>query len=88
MAEPKRKSKVWQNFGQLVSGRLVSAVLTLLATACMARALGPEEFGLIVLMHTYVLAVRAFFNLKPAETFVRFGVPLMDAGDKAQVNQL
>lgn len=88
MAAPKRKSKVWQNFGQLVSGRLVSAVLTLLATACMARALGPEEFGLIVLMHTYVLAVRAFFNLKPAETFVRFGVPLMDAGDKAQVNQL
>ena len=54
----------------------------------MARALGPEEFGLIVLMHTYVLAVRTFFNLKPAETFVRFGVPLMDTGDTAQVNRL
>jgi len=54
----------------------------------MARALGPEEFGLIVLMHTYVLAVRAFFNLKPAETFVRFGVPLMDAGDTSALNRL
>ena len=54
----------------------------------MARALGPEEFGLIVLMHSYVLMVRALFNLKPAETFVRFGVPLMDAEETAKVNQL
>jgi len=54
----------------------------------MARALGPEEFGLVVLMHTYVLTVRALFNLKPAETFVRFGVPLIDLGDTARVNQL
>jgi len=54
----------------------------------MARALGPEEFGLIVLMHSYVLMVRTLFNLKPAETFVRFGVPLMDAEETAKVNQL
>lgn len=83
-----RTSSVWKNFGHLVSGRLVSAILTLLATACMARALGPKEFGLVVLMHTYVLTVRALLNLKPAETFVRFGVPLIDLGKKEEVGQL
>ncbi len=87
-SRPSQKSKVWNNFGQLVTGRLVSAVLTLLATAVMARALGPSEFGLVVLLHTYVLTVRALLNLKPAETFVNFGVGLIDAGDKAQTNRL
>lgn len=81
-------SKVWSNFGQLVTGRLVSAILTLLATAVMARALGPSEFGLVVLLHTYVLTVRALLNLKPAETFVNFGVGLIDVGNKAQASRL
>lgn len=66
----------------------MSAILTLLATACMARALGPQEFGLVVIMHTYVLTARALFNLKPAETFVRFAVPLMDTNEVPKVNQL
>jgi len=39
-------------------------------------------------MHTYVLTVRTFFNLKPAETFVRHGVPLIDRGETEQVNKL
>lgn len=85
---PRKDSRVWKNFGQLVSGRLVSAVFTLVATAVMARALGPGEFGLVVLLHTYVLTVRALFNLKPAETFVNFGVGLIDSGNKPQVNRL
>ena len=85
---PAKDSKVWSNFGQLVTGRLVSAVLTLLATAVMARALGPAEFGVVVLLHTYVLTVRALLNLKPAETFVNYGVGLLDAGDTAQINRL
>ena len=81
-------SRVWNNFGQLVTGRLVSAVLTLVATAVMARSLGPAEFGVVVIMHTYVLTMRALFNLKPAETFVRFAVPLIDKNDLAGINQL
>ena len=71
-----------------MTGRLVSAVLTLVATAVMARSLGPAEFGVVVLMHTYVLTMRALFNLKPAETFVRFAVPLIDKNDLAGINQL
>lgn len=82
------KSRVWQNFGQLLTGRVLSAVLTLMATAVMARTLGASEFGLVVLMHTYVLTARALLNLKPAETFVNFGVPLIDGGETEQVNRL
>jgi O-antigen/teichoic acid export membrane protein len=54
----------------------------------MARALGPTEFGLVVLLHTYVLAVRALFNLKPAETFVSFGVPLLDRAASAETPEV
>ena len=81
-------SKVWHNFGQLVTGRLVSAVLTFIATLIMARSLGPQEFGLVVLLHTYVLVARALVNFKPAELFVRYGVPLIDADDREGVTDL
>ena len=78
-------SRVWANFGQLVSGRLVSALLTFAATVIMARSLGPAEFGGVVILHTYVLVARALMNLKPEEAFVRFGVPLIDQDDRQSV---
>ena len=81
-------SKVWSNFGQLAGGRLVSAVLTFLATIIMARSLGPEEFGSVVLLHTYALVARALLNFKPSETFVRYGVPLIDADNRESLADL
>ena len=67
---------------------MISAAASLLATALMARALGPAEFGLVVLLHTYVIAVRALTHMRPAETLVRFAVPLLDAGDRGGMNRL
>ena len=51
------------------------------ATALMARALGPVEFGLAVLMQTYVLLVRGLLNVKQFQGIIRYGVPAYDAGD-------
>lgn len=81
-------SKVWNNFGQLVSGRLVSSMLTFAATVIMARSLGPAEFGGVVILHTYVVVARALVNFKPAEAFVRFGVPLIDDDDRDSIADL
>lgn len=38
--------RVLGNFGFLVRGRIVAALMSFGATALMARALGPTEFGL------------------------------------------
>ena len=68
--------RVLKNFGVVLRGRGIAAVFTLAATALMANALPATEFGLVILLHTYVLAVRGILNFRTYEAMVRFGVPL------------
>ena len=53
-------TRVFKNFGVVLRGRGIAALFTLAATALMANALPAKEFGLVILLHTYVLAVRNF----------------------------
>jgi O-antigen/teichoic acid export membrane protein len=58
------------------------------ATALMARALGPVEFGLVVLIHTYAMLIRALLDFGTADAIVRFGVPAHDASDNHTLGKL
>ncbi|MBS1270000.1 MAG: Inner membrane protein YghQ [Gammaproteobacteria bacterium] len=71
------------NFGWLLGGRAGAAVLMLTATVLTARALGIDDFGSIVLIHTTALVIRQLCRVKTAEAVIRFGTPLrdQDSGD-------
>lgn len=66
------------NFGLLLGGRGTAALVTLAATVLTARALGPESFGGVILVHTAALVIRQLCSVKTAEAVIRFGVPLRD----------
>jgi O-antigen/teichoic acid export membrane protein len=72
----------------LLRGRGIAGVMLLIATALMARALGPAEFGLVVLTHTYIVLVRGLLNVKQYLAIVRWGVPALDTGDTGAVRRL
>ena len=80
--------RVLKNFGIVLRGRGIAAVFTLAATALMAHALSATEFGLVILLHTYVLAVRGFLNFRTYEAIVRFGVPLHENDDREGLKRL
>ncbi len=80
--------RVLKNFGVVLRGRGIAALLTLTATALMAKALPAAEFGLVILLHTYVLAIRGILNFRTYEAIVRFGVPLHENGENAQLETL
>ena len=80
--------RVKTNFLRLLKGRGASALLTLAATALMARALSPDYFGLVVLIHTYLLAVRGLLNLKPFEAIIRYGVSAQEEDRTDRLAQL
>lgn len=80
--------RVLKNFGVVLRGRGIAAVFTLVATALMANALSATEFGLVILLHTYVLAVRGFLNFRTYEAIVRFGVPLHENGEEDGLKRL
>ena len=80
--------RVLGNFWILIRGRGAAAIMAFGATALMARSLGPAEFGLVVLMHTYVMLIRALLDFGTADAIVRFGIPAHDASDKQTLAKL
>ena len=70
--------RVARNFGWLLSGRGAGALLALAATALMARNLGPEPFGLVILLHTAAHILRHLCSVKSSEAAIRFGQHLLD----------
>jgi O-antigen/teichoic acid export membrane protein len=80
--------RVLKNFGVVLRGRSIAAIFTLTATGLMANALQATEFGLVILLHTYVLAVRGILNFRTYEAIVRYGVPLHENGDDEGLKRL
>ncbi len=80
--------RVLGNFGLLVRGRGIAAVMSLGATALMARGLGPTEFGVVVLIQAYALLMRGLLNFRAFEAVIRYGVPAHDAGDTRTLRRL
>ena len=68
--------RVLKNFGVVLRGKGIAGGLTLIATALMAHELPVIEFGLVILLHTYVLAIRGFLNFRTFEAIVKYGIPL------------
>ena len=80
--------RVFKNFGVVLRGRGIAAAFNMVALALMANALSPVDFGLVVLLHTYVLAIRGFLNFRTFESIVKYGVPLHANGDNDALRKL
>ena len=80
--------RVLANFWILIRGRGAAAIMAFGATALMARALGPAEFGMVVLIHTYAMLIRALLDFGSVDAIVRFGVPAHDARDHHALGRL
>ena len=85
---PAPMRRLARNFGKLLSGRSVAAVLELLTVGLLARALSPANLGIIVLIQTYALIVRGLFNLNSFDIVIRYGIPLLEAGDDLSFKRL
>lgn len=80
--------RVLGNFGFLIRGRGIAAIMLFAITAILARALGPEEFGMVVLIQTYALLTRGLLNFQLFDAIVRFGVPAHDKNDTSTLRRL
>jgi len=88
MSNRDESGRVRRNFLELLGGRAMSTVLTLGATALMARALAPENFGLVVMVHSFLLAMQGLTRLNSFDAVVHFGVPAQERDDDAALTSL
>jgi len=80
--------RVLRNFGVVLRGRGIAAVFAIGATGLMANALSATEFGLVILVHTYILVVRGVLNFRTFEAVVRYGIPYLESGQDKQLRSL
>lgn len=80
--------RVVKNFGVVLRGRSIGAAFSVASTGLMANALSATEFGMVILLHTYIMVIRGALNFNTFEAIVRFGVPLNDSGQRAGLRSL
>lgn len=80
--------RLLRNFATVLRGRGLAGVFSIIATGLMAHALPVAEFGLVVLLHTYVMVIKGFLNFRTYEAIVRYGIPLQEAGDQTRLMSL
>lgn len=65
--------RLLKNAGILLSGNLGAALFDLVTLALTARALGPEAFGVLILIQTYVRVVDALVNFQSWQAIIKYG---------------
>ena len=68
-----------RNVGLLLSGKGAGAVLHLLGLSLAARGLGPELFGVLVLVNTYALTAAGLSRFQSWQAVIQFGTPALQA---------
>ncbi|MCC7268863.1 MAG: lipopolysaccharide biosynthesis protein [Caulobacteraceae bacterium] len=74
-----------RNAGYLVSGKGVGGVLQLASMGVAGRALGPEAFGVLVLVHTYALTASGVAKFQSWQAIIQYGAPHLHSGDRRKL---
>lgn len=70
--------KIWKNAGILLSGDLMNAAFSLVSVALTARALGPEHFGVLILIQSYVRVADVVFNFQSWQAIIKYGTDCIE----------
>ena len=80
--------RIFRNTGTLLGGKAVSAVLALASLAVTARGLGPELFGMLVLIHTYTKLIGGLPKFQSWQAVIRYGAAALARGAPGEVQGL
>ena len=79
---------IFANAGVLLGGKGANALLSLGYLAAAGRALGAEQFGLLVLIHGYAQAVSDLSKFQSWQVVLHYGHPPREAGEIGQVQRV
>ncbi len=81
-------SRIFKNARTLVSAKAVGGVLSLAYLAIAARSLGPEQLGVLILVHAYAVVVAGVAGFQSWQAIIRFGAPMQQSDDRQALKSL
>ena len=70
--------RIFRNAGALLGGKAVAGVLSLGTLAVTARGLGPELFGALILIHSYVKLVGGLTKFQSWQAVIHYGAASLE----------
>jgi O-antigen/teichoic acid export membrane protein len=80
--------RLFRNSATLLMGNVGASLLGLVSLALTARALGVEQFGVLVLISTYVLVMDRLVNCQSWQALIRYGALALEARRDADFKSL
>ena len=72
-------ARIFRNAGALLGGKAVAGVLSLGILAVTARGLGPELFGTLILIHSYIKLVGGLTKFQSWQAVIHYGAQSLEA---------
>lgn len=80
--------RVLRNTGYLLGGKAVATALHLAALALASRALGPDRFGIVVLIHAFAQTVGGLGTFQTWQTMIQYGTSHLAAGRRTGLQRV
>jgi O-antigen/teichoic acid export membrane protein len=80
--------RIFKNAGLLLTGRATNGLLGLATLSLSARGLGLEQFGIFVLLQTYVLVIGALATFQSWQAVIRYGAICLETKNTAAFQAL
>lgn len=80
--------RIYGNLGLLLGGKAAAGLISLIYIVIAARLLGPEDYGVLVLINYYAMLVGGLIAFPGWHAIVRYGVQALAAGDEAKLVRL
>lgn len=80
--------RILSNLGHLLGGKAIAGLASLAYLVVVARTLGATDFGLLVLLHGYVVLLGGLIAFSGFHGLVRYGKIAMETGDFARLARI
>jgi O-antigen/teichoic acid export membrane protein len=81
-------ARIYGNLGRLLGGKAAAGLISLVYIAIAARTLGPADYGVLVLVHTYAMTIGGLIEFPGWHAVVRYGAQARAAGDRPRLTRL
>lgn len=73
--------RIYGNLGKLLGGKAVAGLISLGYMVIALRALGPRDYGVLILVHTFAMTVGGIIEFPGWHAVVRYGAQAIEAGN-------
>lgn len=80
--------RIYANLARLIGGKAGAGVISLGYMIIAARALGPADYGVLMLVHTFAMTVGGIVEFPGWHAIVRYGAEALEAKDHDRLGRL